>query len=560
MDFYSAFATPQELVVRYQGRTVGSLSALYMPQPDDHFLLGGRRWQVAEVDLRQGEILVRPAVGRKPPKFVGSSGEIHNRIREEMQRIVATDDAFEYLDAAGRGFLADARSAYRRAGGIESQFISVGDRTCLWFTWTGTRVQRTLMMLADRAKLQATDRRIAIEFAGSPESIASALIDAVERVGSSEDLAEGVPMTGWRKFDGYLAEELLRRSFVHDWLDLPKARAKIDDLRSFAFSSGLLSRSKPCIPAEFGGGADTSRSIAGSRVPDFDTRTSPVATSPATGQTDRPLADCEFIAFDLETTGLHPLWSRIVEIGAVRFRSDGTELARYHELVDPGCEIPPTVSRLHGITDSMVAGKPKVDEVLPRFFSFVGHPSTILLAHNAGFDHAFVRTAATTHQLELPSNSVIDTLPLAERLLPAFGSLRLESLAKHFGLSVAGMHRAITDCLLLKAVFLRLLTCGPNPRTARELMSLSLPFALNCTTSEAFVLPPGFETLAEAIEERRTVQLLYRSSGRGPAIREITPLAVTESGGRYYLSAKCHLDGMVKTFRLDRIERFIVVE
>ena len=150
LEFYSSFATPQELVVRYQGRTVGSLSALYVPQPDDHFLLAGRRWQVIEVNLRQAEILVRPAVGRKPPKFAGGGGEIHARIREEMRRVISNEADFEYLDATGSEFLRVGRSAFRDVGGLESPFIATGDRSCLWFTWTGTRVQRTLMMIADR--------------------------------------------------------------------------------------------------------------------------------------------------------------------------------------------------------------------------------------------------------------------------------------------------------------------------------------------------------------------------------------------------------------------------
>ena len=54
--------------------------------------------------------------------------------------------------------------------------------------------------------------------------------------------------------------------------------------------------------------------------------------------------------------------------------------------------------------------------------------------------------------------------------------------------------------------------------------------------------------------------MLYRSSGRGSALREVTPLSIVESSGRYYLSAQCHFDGKVKTFRLDRIERLLVAE
>lgn len=57
--------------------------------------------------------------------------------------------------------------------------------------------------------------------------------------------------------------------------------------------------------------------------------------------TDCLLSDIEFVAFDLETTGLFPISCRIVEFGAVRFRLDGTELSRFEQLVYPECPIPP---------------------------------------------------------------------------------------------------------------------------------------------------------------------------------------------------------------------------
>ena len=68
--------------------------------------------------------------------------------------------------------------------------------------------------------------------------------------------------------------------------------------------------------------------------------------------------NAEFIAFDLETTGLSPDFNRIVEVGAVRFRADGTELDRIEQLVDSRCCIPDDVIKIHGITDEMVRGQP----------------------------------------------------------------------------------------------------------------------------------------------------------------------------------------------------------
>lgn len=42
---------------------------------------------------------------------------------------------------------------------------------------------------------------------------------------------------------------------------------------------------------------------------------------------DRPLSEAEFVAFDLETTGLFPVVNRIVEFGAVRFRMQRKEIS-----------------------------------------------------------------------------------------------------------------------------------------------------------------------------------------------------------------------------------------
>jgi DNA polymerase III alpha subunit (gram-positive type) len=47
------------------------------------------------------------------------------------------------------------------------------------------------------------------------------------------------------------------------------------------------------------------------------------------------LSEEEFIAFDIETTGLHPAMARIVEIGAVRFKGDGSVLDSFQQLIDP---------------------------------------------------------------------------------------------------------------------------------------------------------------------------------------------------------------------------------
>jgi DNA polymerase-3 subunit epsilon len=71
--------------------------------------------------------------------------------------------------------------------------------------------------------------------------------------------------------------------------------------------------------------------------------------------------DITFVAFDTETTGLHPMAHRLVEVGAMRFRLDGHETATFQQLIDLEIPIPPDVQQVHGITDQMVRGKPTID-------------------------------------------------------------------------------------------------------------------------------------------------------------------------------------------------------
>ena len=170
----------------------------------------------------------------------------------------------------------------------------------------------------------------------------------------------------------------------------------------------------------------------------------------------------EFITFDLETTGLSPDFNRIVEVGAVRFRADGTELDRMEQLVDPRCAIPTDVTKIHGITDEMVRGQPPIEDVLPEFLEFLGHSETILLAYNAPFDVGFLSAAFSRCKAILPEHPVIDTLSLSRRMLPRLRNHRLETIARHLRIAESTDHRALGDALVVQSVFLKLLAQAPT--------------------------------------------------------------------------------------------------
>jgi DNA polymerase-3 subunit alpha (Gram-positive type) len=88
----------------------------------------------------------------------------------------------------------------------------------------------------------------------------------------------------------------------------------------------------------------------------------------AFGGADTPF-DGEFVAFDLETTGLSAAQDRITEIGAVRI-VNGEVTESFDTFADPGMHIPEKITELTGITDAMVSGAPSQEEAvrkIPRF-------------------------------------------------------------------------------------------------------------------------------------------------------------------------------------------------
>src|SRR5687767_3223226 len=127
-----------------------------------------------------------------------------------------------------------------------------------------------------------------------------------------------------------------------------------------------------------------------------------------------PLSDVTFCVVDLETTGGSPQDCQITEIGAVKLRG-GECLGTYQTLVNPGQAIPPQITVLTGITQSMVVPAPRVHEVLPSLFEFLG--DSVIVGHNVRFDLGFLRAAADREGWPRLANPWVDTARLARRLL-----------------------------------------------------------------------------------------------------------------------------------------------
>lgn len=182
--------------------------------------------------------------------------------------------------------------------------------------------------------------------------------------------------------------------------------------------------------------------VEGYYINDYDDR---VAVS---GGGDASFDD-EFVAFDLETTGLHADKDRITEIGAVLMRG-GQVIDKFQTFVDPGCPIPGEITRLTGIRDSDVAGAPKEAEAVRAFLDFTA--GRILVAHNADFDMGFI--AAACQRMGIPFDlSSADTLILSQSLLPNLKRHTLDTAANYLGLPEFRHHRASDDAITCGQLF-----------------------------------------------------------------------------------------------------------
>ena len=120
---------------------------------------------------------------------------------------------------------------------------------------------------------------------------------------------------------------------------------------------------------------------------------------------------CDFVAVDIETTGVAVTRDKIIEIGAVKI-VDGKVVEEFSELIDPGVLIPPLITNLTGITQNDVDGKRNINDVIVDFVDFIeDYP---LLGHNITFDYSFLKQNAANASINI-DNLVIDTVKISRK-------------------------------------------------------------------------------------------------------------------------------------------------
>ncbi|HEY6194055.1 MAG TPA: 3'-5' exonuclease [Candidatus Eisenbacteria bacterium] len=176
------------------------------------------------------------------------------------------------------------------------------------------------------------------------------------------------------------------------------------------------------------------------------------------------------LAVDTETTGMSPAdGHRLVEVARVAV-VDGALAEEWSTLIDPGRPIPPDATRVHGISDAMVAGAPTAATAGRLLRQACG--DLPLVFHNAPFDLPFLiqlfREAGAAPLL----NPIVDTLGLARGLFGA-GSNALGALASRLKLPVETAHRALGDTRTTARLFVELAGRWEREKGVRSLLELA---------------------------------------------------------------------------------------
>jgi len=260
------------------------------------------------------------------------------------------------------------------------------------------------------------------------------------------------------------------------------------------------------------------------------------------------------VAFDTETATSRGA-PHLIEIAAVRAVA-GEIVDRFESFVRPEVPIEPSVTEVHGLVDADVRNAEPAGIVLARFTEWLG--DDWLVAHNAGFDAHVLAFEAQRYGVALTTAPILDSLRLSRRFIGDSPDHKLATLVAHLELDIERSHRALPDAV---ACWLVLEECRARSGLLDdgtwwgEAVGRGGKTTFRGCKPRMPQLKQRLRPLEEACRDRSRVTLVYGDGESAPARLPIVPRLFFASGERSYLEAECVRSGLLKTYRLDRIQR-----
>jgi ATP-dependent helicase Lhr and Lhr-like helicase len=156
-EFYSVFKTERTFKVYHKGQKIGDLQPNSQLKIDENIFLSARIWKVKDIDVQGFKITVIPAPDGKKPKFFGGGGNIHRQIREEMLRILKSNENYSELDDSCNEIIAEMRYDFKGFKVNDFKFdcpTIEKDGKLLIYTFTGSKINKSLAFLLSLTGIQ----------------------------------------------------------------------------------------------------------------------------------------------------------------------------------------------------------------------------------------------------------------------------------------------------------------------------------------------------------------------------------------------------------------------
>ena len=235
--FYAVFKDSEDFTVRCQSDEIGTITS--PPPVGDRFALGGKVWEVEEVDIPRRLVYAKYVKGKMEISWPGEYGEIHTKILERMKKVLEEDVVYPYLKPNAAKRLQAARNVAENSGMLRNSLVHLGGYTWCLFPWLGTRSMRTLrkfiMQNSSDFKVSSVESESGyIMFKmekNDPEGFIKMLnekaeiygIDTYSLVGKNES-----PV--FEKYDVYIPSELLRKAYAEDRLNADEVRIRLSQI------------------------------------------------------------------------------------------------------------------------------------------------------------------------------------------------------------------------------------------------------------------------------------------------------------------------------------------
>lgn len=261
-------------------------------------------------------------------------------------------------------------------------------------------------------------------------------------------------------------------------------------------------------------------------------------------------------AFDLEMTGLSPVFDKIIEIAGVKLLPT-REVKIFSQLINPLVTIPEHTIKYHGLTNEKLKDEPTLKRPLMDFLEFIDNSP--LIAHNALFDASFLFVGVNEFQFSPGLSDIFDSCKFARTLFrgkkeQAPANFKLSTLAEYYKIPLKH-HMALDDAMASLRIFAKVLIEFKKDLTKKKIKEHSFLFKINSfKKSSDYFIPKKLAGIKELTQTKREFIIKYKGGSKPGRERNVVPIAILALPQGLVLYSECVESKMNKYFYLKKIQ------